>query len=213
MDGLIDKMLPDEDWGVVRICLHPQFLPVQSVAIGDFADFSQETSFIDNETGEVILTEFEVTKDSIPAVIDVDYTINNGIITFNEKAIYSVTMTNNAIKSLEFWEWYPVVVTAEIKVGYLDIKENNDFSSKLLIYPNPTKGELQIANYKTALGANQLEINNVEILDIFGRKLMEHKAKDGKQEELNIFGFENGIYFIRVHLNNGEIVVKKVVKQ
>ena len=64
--------------------------------------------------------------------------------------------------------WYeddctPKMVTVNIIVNDIEIKELN-ISEIISIFPNPTTGELTINN-------EQLIINNIEIFDIYGRKL------------------------------------------
>jgi len=77
---------------------------------------------------------------------------------------------------------------------------------QLHIYPNPTKGELTINN-------EQLTINNVEIFDIYGRKLSAHHLITSSSHHLiNISHFSAGLYFFKISTDAG-MVVKKVVKQ
>jgi hypothetical protein len=111
---------------------------------------------------------------------------------------------------------FKITVTAEDKITKLDytIKVNrpvgiieNPQTTKLIVYPNPTTGELRITNYK-------LRITNVEIFDIYGKKL---KAKSRKQKEKNeividISELPAGIYFVKIDTDVGE-VIKKIVKQ
>jgi len=114
------------------------------------------------------------------------------------------------------------------------IKEPEDsyaltaISSKALenitLIPNPTTGEFTINN-------EQLIINNVEVFDVFGRKvgakfpsnLLEgwtrsgRGGKEGWQPQadgvvLDISHLASGIYFVKITTEKG-VVVKKVVKQ
>jgi hypothetical protein len=58
----------------------------------------------------------------------------------------------------------------------------------------------------------QLTMNNVEIYDVYGRKVLEQKAEDRKQNEIDISHLQSGIYFVRV-VFEGRDCVKKLVKQ
>jgi hypothetical protein len=60
------------------------------------------------------VTVFNVEKDSLPAIINVDYTINNGIIVFNKDGYYTITMTNEAIITVPY---NPAKVIATINVN------------------------------------------------------------------------------------------------
>ena len=99
----------------------------------------------------------------------------------------------------------------------LGIKEHNNIvTGKLLVYPNPTTGQLRITNYE--LGIGTLSAVEVEIFDIYGRKLISdirlsdirYPTSDiGKSEiEINIAHLPAGIYFLKV---GNETV--KIVKQ
>ena len=117
------------------LSLGTQRLLSREVVVGDTVDFSTQAKFGNPDT----LTVFVVEKDSMPAVIDVDYSINNGIITFKDIGTYTITMTNDAVK-------YGAEVIAEIKVIKKDvgINELSVVSGQLLVYPNPTNNQLRI---------------------------------------------------------------------
>jgi len=91
-------------------------------------------------------------------------------------------------------------IMVEIELG---IKEVNELES-VKLYPNPTDGQLIIDN-------RQLLIENVEIYDIYGRKLLEQKAESRKQKAMDISHLNAGIYFVRVITEKGT-VTKKIVK-
>ena len=70
------------------------------------------------------------------------------------------------------------------------------------IHPNPTIGELQITNY-------ELRIDNVEIYDVYGRKLTTNHYP---LTIINISHLNSGIYFVKITTDAGE-VTKKIIKQ
>jgi len=79
-------------------------------------------------------------------------------------------------------------------------KENID--SSIVIYPNPTTGELRIEN-------GELRIEDVEIFDIYGRKQL--STFSSQFPTLNISHFPAGVYFLKIHTENG-MVTKKIIK-
>jgi hypothetical protein len=84
----------------------------------------------------------------------------------------------------------------------LSIKEN-DYG--VVIYPNPTTGELTITNYK-------LRITKVEVFDVYGRKLSSHHLIVSSSHHIvNIFHLQAGIYFVRIETEKG-IITQKIIK-
>lgn len=79
-------------------------------------------------------------------------------------------------------------------------KESTDF----VLYPNPTKGLLQIKTKQ--------QINSIKVTDVFGKQV--YFSKINKSEtEINISNLTNGIYFVRLSDLKGNSVVKKIVKE
>jgi hypothetical protein len=87
--------------------LGTQTLPKKVVNTGSIADFSAEATL--GSTG----TLFVLTKNGSAAVVNTDYTLSGGILTFLLAGDYVVTMTNSAITSHAS---YPVQVIAEYEV-------------------------------------------------------------------------------------------------
>ena len=97
-----------------------------------------------------------------------------------------------------------------------DNLENSD--NDILIYPNPTTGELTINN-------GQLTINNVAIFDVYGRKVLgkspsvipnavrnpEHYEQQADGVVINISNLSTGIYFLRIETEKG-MMMRKVIK-
>jgi len=90
--------------------LGPQFLQAQQVVVDDIVDYSSQVKF--NTTNTVFVVEKDYVGGT-QAVINVDYTINNGIIVFKKSGKYFVSMTNTAIKTDQN---YPAIVYAEFNV-------------------------------------------------------------------------------------------------
>jgi len=74
----------------------------------------------------------------------------------------------------------------------------------IIIYPNPTTGELSIVNC-------QLLIENVEIFDVMGKKLFEEKETLAVLRSYDLTVFPAGIYFVRISTEKGG-VMKKIIK-
>ena len=87
-----------------------QFLPARQTTVGDTVDFSSQAIFNNINTDFVVYTDY---LQGIQAIINVDYTINNGVIIFKKGGRYVITMTNTAIKSASA---YPAMVCAEFNV-------------------------------------------------------------------------------------------------
>jgi len=85
-----------------------------------------------------------------------------------------------------------------------EVKVNENVQHSINICPNPTTGQLIINN-------EQLIINNVEVFDVYGRKLLSHTANLTPQTVLNIAHFPAGVYFVKVFTENGAFV-EKVIK-
>jgi len=82
---------------------------------------------------------------------------------------------------------------------------HQNYMENVKIAPNPTTGELTIDN-------GQLTIDNIEIFDVYGRKLLSnHLIVSSSHHLINISELSAGVYFVKISTKIGE-VVKKVVK-
>jgi len=72
------------------------------------------------------------------------------------------------------------------------------------IYPNPTSGEFRILS-------SDIQVLDVGVFDVYGRKVLEQKETRSKQNEINIKHFPPGIYFVKIVTDKG-IVTKKIIK-
>jgi M6 family metalloprotease-like protein len=96
---------------------------------------------------------------------------------------------------------------AEIKIKGVSLLGINDYADEnaITIYPNPTTGKLNIVS-------DELRIENIEIFDVYGRKVFEQKAESRKQNEIDITNLSTGIYMVTIHTDKG-VVNKKVIKE
>ena len=84
--------------------------------------------------------------------------------------------------------------------------DDQDNDQSVVIYPNPTTGELRITNY-------ELGIEGIEIFDVYGKKLLSHHLITSSSNHLiNISHLSAGMYFVQVKTETGTIT-KKVVKE
>ena len=110
-----------------------QYLPYQPLTGGMTVDFSEQRIIGGVETF------FQVSVGWTPALFNIDYTIDNGIITFINEGKYYVTMTNGAILPHPN---YPVSVVAGYDLIGVNVLENP--LPHIKIYPNPTSNILYI---------------------------------------------------------------------
>ena len=94
----------------------------------------------------------------------------------------------------------------DITVGLL---ENSSSINRLLIYPNPTSGNL-------LLNASELnvKIKSYLITDIYGNTLLYKKEVLNQDDmKINIEKYESGIYLLIVTLFNNEKLIGKIIKK
>jgi len=108
--------------------------------------------------------------------------------TNNEATNKTATVTSNA-----------VAVTVENAQNLQTPNAANSIS----IYPNPVKDKLKIEN-------GQLKIENVEIFDISGIKIVNYQLST--VNSIDVSTLSQGIYFVKIETAEG-IVMKKIVKE
>ena len=75
-------------------------------------------------------------------------------------------------------------------------------ASEVSVYPNPTNGIFNIYSNST--------INSISIYDVNGRLL---SLVESTSNSIDLTGFENGLYIVKIILQDGVVVSKKIVKQ
>ena len=164
-----------------------QYMPQEWVNID--TELFADQSFFDGE-----FTNYQVQKYGTP-ILESDYSVLEGKLIFHTPGIYSVGMTNKAIRAS---------VTGTLQVVTVGVSENE--SLNIEVYPNPTTGELRVTSY-------ELQVTGIEVFDIFGRK---QKAESRKQKaegemEIDISHLAVGVYFVKIYTEAG-VVTKKVIK-
>ena len=155
-----------------------QRLPAQ-VAMTNIALFSSQAEF------GGVPTHFYVEKGTVQADSAIDYIVSNGLV-FKNTGNYTVTMTNNAIKSNPY---YPAKVIAEITVTLNNgIVETDNYPS-LWIYPNPTSEYLHV---KLA----EQQTTEYNICNLMGQ-VVAHGTLQG-EAVINITSLAKGTYFLKI---------------
>jgi hypothetical protein len=159
--------------------------------------------------------------------------INEVATVANTEYIFETLASGKYIFGVEaLFEYYckPVIVNIKFIVDEVGIDEVG-ISDLILIYPNPTDGQLTIDN-------GELTIENVEIFDLLGRlqktgtsslRGMECRSNlendptgllpasslavrnDVSEVSIDISNLPSGMYFIRIQTKNG-IITKKIIK-
>lgn len=145
-----------------------------------------------NETSDTSAT---VTYDAYGTLILPTGTYTNVI---RQKVVTNGTTTNYNWFNVQ--PFYPLLQTVleQNSIGVLKGinlgVEENSFGKKFSVYPNPTHGEINIE----AIGATTPV--DVEIYDLLGKRLMSvrSEALENDQFQLNIAGFESGIYLVKL---------------
>ena len=127
------------------------------------------------------------------------------IITPNDNYKISDVLVNGESQGvITTYTFENIQVNGTIHVIFIeDVGIKNLYLQNLSLFPNPTTGQLTIDN-------GQLTIINVEIFDVFGRKVLEPPLTVLRSYDLTVL--HPGVYFVKITTEAGQ-VVKKVVKE
>jgi len=115
---------------------------------------------------------------------------------------------------------YTFVVTGGGNVGYVAYFEPKSKEElfiepidpgAMMIYPNPTTGELRMDASAGSTTNAELIINNVEIFDLAGRKVYQQTINQS-YGTLKLNELAQGAYILKVYLDQGDVVTWRVVK-
>ena len=116
--------------------------------------------------------------------------------------ITTITMTATDTAGNEDICTFTVTVEEEL-IGV----EENEFHNNLVLFPNPTTGEITLLNKST------VKLNDAVITDINGRIIQSYDLSTaGMETNLSLQNFAAGMYFIKINAENTS-VVKCIVKQ
>ncbi len=128
------------------------------------------------------------------------FTWSNGATTQDVNGLaagnYSVTVedANNCVTSNSF-----------TVAGYTSVAELSVIKNSTSLYPNP-------ASSFTVVEAVGFEINTVQVYDLTGRIVFESTPNNSK-ENINTANFNNGVYYVRIGVNNNFITKKLEIIQ
>ena len=78
---------------------------------------------------------------------------------------------------------------------------------ELSVYPNPTQSEMTVA-----LNNPSVKIVQMEVYDLTNRKVHQQTVNQS-YSILKMNELDNGVYVLKVWLDNGDVAIKKIVKQ
>ncbi|MCL2511379.1 MAG: T9SS type A sorting domain-containing protein, partial [Bacteroidales bacterium] len=134
----------------------------------------------------------------LPQTAYLDENLPNGSYIYAVRAVYA-----DGCESLSY-------NTVKVAIDFTGIVEKvgND---GIVVYPNPTGGELTITIAGQA--RNELGITNVEVFDLMGRTVGTNlRVCPEIETKINIAHLPTGIYFMRITTET-DVVTKKIVKQ
>ena len=82
-------------------------------------------------------------------------------------------------------------------------KFDKNSESEILIYPNPANNKISVVTGKN--------IENLYIYNINGKHIKEIKNLNESEVEIDISKYNDGFYFIKAHLTNGELINSKFI--
>lgn len=101
--------------------------------------------------------------------------------------------------------------------GPIILSNKPNEESVMTIYPNPSSGQINIlAEIKEGLHSNNQGINQseVQVIDIFGKtvfhKVVENLNISTIQENIDLSGMSNGLYFVVIHIAD-EFIKEKLI--
>ena len=83
---------------------------------------------------------------------------------------------------------------------------NTNLSSEILIYPNPAKTQIKIESEK-------LKVNKIIISDVQGRTIFQSDKSFSGSKTIDVSGFANGIYFIKVGVKDFVTTQKLIINK
>lgn len=116
-------------------------------------------------------------------------------ITYRDESSYYVTSEAFSVSIISDYAKLISFSSSDMALSTTTIQKEND----VVLHPNPVSDVLQI---------NTERLNSVEIFDTKLTQLYR-----GFSNNIDMSSFSNGIYIVRVNLNNNTYIIKKVVKK
>jgi len=181
------------------------FIPIAGITITGLNSFTI-TASVEGNTGGTISPEGDITVeegDNIAFTMSpnsgysIEYVLVDGVNVGTDATYQFIDVTSDHTIAVKF---KPNTAIEEWKVE----------SGELKIYPNPTRGQLQVTIADQA--RNELQVTSYEIFDVMGKKLLTSPLSlTSPETTLNISHLPNGIYFLKITTENG-IITKKIIK-
>jgi hypothetical protein len=200
------------------------FASQNAVISAPVLSLSKTSSFVYSEGATDIEDYITVTNlgnaDLLIEITDIDFndmlTIDPHYGTIPEGDSLIITLSyrfNIIVKAEEYFGNFKLLsndpLNPEVEINLhaiLKLGINEADISGINIYPNPTTGELRITDY-------ELRIKNIEIFDVFGKKLLtSFMSSISHETTLNISHLHTGIYFVKITADSGHSVIKKILK-
>jgi hypothetical protein len=137
-------------------------------------------------------------NENIPAFIMSSVTTVESTVAVNDSTIANSSTSSLTASSETFTEatLCLTVGTEEIEIG----------ENEIFLYPNPAANEFRVQSLK-------LKVEGVDVYDMTGRKVLTQlQISNLKLQPMGISSLTNGLYFVRVRTEKGE-VIKKLVKE
>ncbi len=132
----------------------------------------------------------------------------NGSCRFERPAGGSAFFTFPSDIGCNFTKYFTVL--PRIPVNTTGLNADTQLINDVSIFPNPANKEIYIR-----FDLSKSQDISYKVYDISGKILLEKNLNqvEGAYENIDISGFEAGVYFISSHLSNGEMITKKVMIQ
>jgi len=106
-------------------------------------------------------------------------------------------MTNQSFPLLsgDYSLGYRIKVIGEVGI----VEYSNSDNKSIKVFPNPTRGEFQVTTYETTFGDSQLQIENIELFDVFGKNmyLSTRSPVHLSTITIDISHLQSGIYYLK----------------
>jgi hypothetical protein len=126
-----------------------------------------------------------------------NYNLIIGTPTFSISAVPAFIATSN----------FAIATITQVRAnlcGALGMNNQEVNTDELNVYPNPTCSSIAITSEET--------MNEIKVMNVMGQVCLDLKGIKAESYYMNLSGFENGIYFLKVYTNKG-ISIKKIMKQ
>jgi len=129
-------------------------------------------------------------------------TITDGELNTTEQGTVVVTATVNYDM---FGTAYTQNFTIEVEPN-VSVNEPVQEFSNITLYPNPTSSEMTVV-----LNNPAVKIVEMELYDLFGKKVQQQTVNQS-YGTLNMNELSQGVYILKVRLSQGDVVMRKVVR-